>query len=265
MNLWWALAIIILIVAVSMLLPRLPKTALAENVLSKNALAENTMTSRNHSTAQTHDTEAKLWQRLREYLRREATSATRRRESAALLRQFASLLQSGRSEAQVWADLHSHWRSHDPQHAFTGICAQAAAAERSGMGADQGLWRSAVQCEDQEISRMLHRLLAAVRLSAQTGAPLSQLAETMADAVDSSAQLNAAVETSVAGPKLTQLILTLLPAGGMMLGQLMGSSPVRALLGGPIGWLCLLLGVSLVLAGRFWSRRMMRRVTEQVA
>lgn len=59
-----------------------------------------------------------------------------------LLHQYASLLQSGRSQAQAWADLSSHWRSRDTEHPLTQVCVLAAAAEQAGLGAVVGLRRS---------------------------------------------------------------------------------------------------------------------------
>lgn len=187
-----------------------------------------------------------------------------RQDSAALLRQFSALLQSGRGEGQAWADLWAHWRGREPQHPLTLVCAQAAAAEASGSGTAEGLRRAVRQTTSAQLRRLINRLIAVTALSEQTGAALSHLVEQLAGAVDDSAQLAAAVETAVAGPKLTQLILTLLPAAGVGLGHLMGAVPLQALFGGGLGLLCLLSGIGFLLVGRFWSARMIASVVRHV-
>lgn len=187
-----------------------------------------------------------------------------RQDSASLLRQFSALLQSGRAEGQAWADLLTHWRQRSPEHPLIAVCAQAASAEASGSGAAEGLRRAAAQTDSAQLRRLINQLIAVTALSEQTGAALSHLVEQLASAVDDSARLVAAVETAVAGPKLTQLILTLLPVGGVALGHLMGAAPLQILLGGGLGLLCLLAGTGFLLLGRFWSARMIHAVVRHV-
>lgn len=187
-----------------------------------------------------------------------------RKDSAALLRQFSALLQSGRGEGQAWGDLLAHWRRRDPDHPLSLVCAQAAAAEASGSGTAAGLRRAAAQTQNRQLRHLVNRLIAVTALSEQTGAALSHLMEQLAGAADDSAQLAAAVKTAVAGPKLTQLILTLLPAGGVLLGHLMGASPTATLLGGGLGMLCLLAGIGFLIVGRLWSARMIGTVMRHV-
>src|SRR5699024_11643147 len=136
------------------------------------------------------------------------------------------------------------------------VCAQAAAAEASGNGTAAGLRRAAAQTQNRQLRHLVNRLIAVTALSEQTGAALSHLMEQLADAADDSAQLAAAVQTAVAGPKLTQLILTLLPAAGVLLGHLMSESTTAALLGGGLGTLCLLAGMGFLAVGRLRSARM---------
>lgn len=192
-----------------------------------------------------------------------------RRETAELLRQFSALLASGRGEAQAWVDLRETWRRRAWDHPLTAVCRHAAAAESSGAGTAEGLRRALAARElnspsGPELRRLLNRLLAVTALSEQTGAPLSALVEQLADSVDSSAELAAAVQTATAGPRLTQLLLTLLPVGGLGLGQLMGAQPLAALFGGGLGLACLAGGTLCLLAGRVWSARMIRTVLRHV-
>ncbi|GAA1820967.1 type II secretion system F family protein [Nesterenkonia flava] len=206
--------------------------------------------------------------------RRGPDAAQLRLQSATLLRQLSALLQSGRSEAQAWADLHQHWTEADAEHPLARICAHAVTAERTGLGTAEGLRRAGNHLlagparragalnhrTGREVRSLLDRLRAAVALSEQTGAPMSQLLQQMAASADEADSLDAAVRTACAGPKVTQLILSLLPVGGIILGQLMGAAPVKALLEGGFGLLCLITGVLVLLLGRLWSRRMIQRV-----
>lgn len=216
-------------------------------------------------------------------LRPAAPAGAKPEQAAQLLRQLASLLASGRGEAQAWADLRDHWARTDPDHPFVPVAAQIAAAERSGAGTAEGIRRCLADmgssqqtprrgplgagregAAQQQIRRVLSRLLAVTRLSEQTGAPLSELIERLADSLDEAAKLRAAVQTAAAGPRLTQLILTLLPLGGVLLGQLMGANPLAALLGSAAGLGCLALGLLMLLAGRVWGQRMIHAVEARI-
>lgn len=196
-----------------------------------------------------------------------ARPAETRKDMAQLLRQFAALLDSGRSEGQAWADLRKTWQLRSPEHPLTGLCTQVAAAEAAGSGTAEGIrrWLAAEPAhQSSELGRLLSRLVGVCALSEQTGAPLSDLVEQLAISVDDAAELAAAVHTSTAGPKLTQLILMLLPLGGLVLGQVMGAAPVAMLFGGFLGLACLVSGALLLAAGGLWSHRMISRVMRRV-
>ncbi|WP_022873686.1 type II secretion system F family protein [Nesterenkonia alba] len=183
-----------------------------------------------------------------------------RQDAAVLLRQLSALLQSGRAEGHAWTDLRDHWRDRDPHHPLAEAAHQVVSAEASGAGVAEGLRRSLAQQPPQEVAEVLHRLLAVSALSEQTGAPLARLVDRIAASLDEAAELQAAVEKESAGPKLTQLILSLLPLGGVVLGQLMGADPVAMLLGSGLGLVCLATGVGFLFLGRVWSGRMIRGV-----
>ncbi|TLQ01428.1 hypothetical protein FEF26_00115 [Nesterenkonia salmonea] len=220
------------------------------------------------SRTRSHPSSFRMTPRLRDLSQQLAhrgrrTPAQMRKDVAELLRQFSALLVSGRGEGQAWSDLRQTWRSRDPDHPLAQVSAHIAASEASGTGTAEGLRRyvAANAGTDPELNRLLNRLVAVTALSEQTGAPLSSLVEQLADSVDESAELAAAVETATAGPKLTQMILSLLPLGGLALGQIMGADPLATLLGSTIGLACMCAGLGFLVAGRFWSHRMIRVVT----
>ncbi|GGE75417.1 hypothetical protein [Nesterenkonia cremea] len=203
-------------------------------------------------------------------------SGALRRDGAVLLRQFSALLQSGRAEAQAWADLRSHWIARGPlegaadpaeEHPFAVVCGQVATSEQLGQGSAAGLRRCLRADAGElppEVRRCVEQLIAVTSLSEQTGAPLSRLVEQLAEGMDEASELHAAVQTAAAGPKLTQVVLALLPLGGLGLGQLMGVSPLATLTGTSLGWLCLLLGLGLLAFGWWWSTRLIRGVVSDV-
>lgn len=208
-----------------------------------------------------------------------------------LLHQYAALLQSGRSQAQAWADLSSHWRSRDTEHPLTQVCVLAAAAEQAGLGAVVGLrrsleslsipgspalgrrlWTAAATVHSRVLgsgaspgaqgvlAEVLESLISSHALSQSTGAPLARLCRKAADSMEDSAALEAAVRAAAAGPRLTQGILAALPVGGVVLGALMGAAPLAVLFGSVLGWGCLLLGLGCMLLGWHWSSAMIRSV-----
>lgn len=191
-----------------------------------------------------------------------------RREATMLLRQFSALLQSGRGEGQAWSDLRDHWSRRRPGHPFGWACAQIAAAERAGAGVSAGM-RSASSrlggsVQEQETVRLLEQLTSIAALSEQTGAPLSRLVEQVAAAMDDAAELHAAVRTAAAGPRLTQLLLAVLPLGGLALGGTMGVDVLGVLFGSGLGLLTGGAGLLLLAAGHGWSSRMIASVMRHV-
>lgn len=260
------------------------------------------------------------------------------RDAAMLLRQLSALLQSGRGPGQVWADLAHQWAArgqgtsvvnprrgaveHLPmEHPLAQLCARAAAADRAGRGAADGLdrftaelrerlnasgplrrfigpralWTGALRLhrtgaprrsalhhlpawpwgsgsvsgsaspagsrrDDRRLLRVASRLAGLLRLSEDTGAPLSRLAEELASTLDDDGEVAAAISSAVAGPRLTQVVLAALPVGGLLVGQLIGADVLGVLFGSPAGLFCLSAGGALMLAGVWWSRGMIRAV-----
>ncbi|MDS2171127.1 hypothetical protein Q7C18_00245 [Nesterenkonia sp. CL21] len=241
------------------------------------------------------------------------------RESATLLRQLAALLQSGRGPGRVWDDLARRWAMADRgsssgpaagvatrgAHPLAQVCARAAAADRMGRGAADGLerfagelqarlthgraagagsargshssgprrwgraggrrgpvrsWVTGSRREDQRLLDVVGRLAGLLRLSEETGAPLSRLVEELAATLDDDGEAAAAIASAAAGPRLTQRVLAGLPLGGVLVGQLIGADAVAVLLGSALGAACLVAGAVLMVLGMLWSRRMIQAV-----
>jgi tight adherence protein B len=65
---------------------------------------------------------------------------------------------------------------------------------------------------------------------------------------------------ALAGARATATVLAGLPVLGVLLGEAMGARPVAVLLGGGLGGILLVVGVTLVVAGLAWTRRITEKV-----
>jgi tight adherence protein B len=99
-------------------------------------------------------------------------------------------------------------------------------------------------------------VVAAGRLAGTLGAPLAQVLERVADALAAAAEADGERRAALAGPRATARVLTGLPILGAVLGSAVGADPVGVLLGGGVGTFALVVGVALLLAGRWWIARL---------
>lgn len=67
------------------------------------------------------------------------------------------------------------------------------------------------------------------------------------------------LDAHLAAPRATARMLALLPALGLGLGLAVGGDPIGWLLGTPLGWACLVLGLLLIAAGLAWASRIVAR------
>ena len=104
--------------------------------------------------------------------------------------------------------------------------------------------------------RMWLEVAACFEICEASGAPVAAVLARLAGRLEAEQDAAALRETALAGPRATVRLLTWLPFVGLGLGMAMGVNPVKVLLGGPLGWACLGLGVALVAAGRWWSNRL---------
>jgi tight adherence protein B len=92
------------------------------------------------------------------------------------------------------------------------------------------------------------------------GASLSDAVERIAAGARASQEARTSLAAELAGPRATARVLALLPVIGIALGTLMGGSPLAWLVGTRQGWLCLVAGVTLTVAGMWWTSRIATRV-----
>ncbi|MCH6469060.1 hypothetical protein [Sinomonas terrae] len=97
---------------------------------------------------------------------------------------------------------------------------------------------------------------ACVETAEASGCLLAAVFDRLSSHLEADADAAAARATALAGPKATTRILTVLPFGGLLLGTLIGAEPLEALTGTLLGFVCLIAGIGLALAGRLWSSRL---------
>lgn len=108
-----------------------------------------------------------------------------------------------------------------------------------------------------EATTVWRELAACFEICERSGAPLVAVVNRLADRLDSDSDTEAMRATALAGPKATVKLLTWLPFLGLGLGMVMGVDPISVLLGGPLGWACLVTGLGLVAVGKWWAGRLL--------
>src|SRR5215213_5051335 len=124
------------------------------------------------------------------------------------------------------------------------ILAQAASAQRIG-GDVLAIWES--QSRHRGCGGLTD-LARAWAVSTRTGAPMASALELVAEGMAG----------ELAGPRATGKIMAVLPLAGLALGYALGGDPVGFLLGGFVGWGCLIAGALLAAAGVLWVEALAR-------
>ncbi|MCC2309483.1 type II secretion system F family protein [Cellulomonas chengniuliangii] len=106
-------------------------------------------------------------------------------------------------------------------------------------------------------ARHVEAVRAAAVLAVRLGAPLAPVLERVAEGIVAEDEIEAERRTILAGPRSTATVLAWLPALGLVLGYALGADPLQVVLGGGAGSLAAILGGALLLAGRWWTARML--------
>jgi tight adherence protein B len=115
------------------------------------------------------------------------------------------------------------------------------------------------RARDGDAAQRVRAVLAAARLSDELGAPLAGVLERIASAVAADEEAEGERRAALAGPRSTAQVLAWLPVLGVGLGALLGADPVAVMLYGWLGTVSALLGVSLLLLGRWWTAALLAR------
>ena len=185
-----------------------------------------------------------------------------------LIRRLAALLRAGGTPAAVFGRAS---RSTDTAAAvptarwLDELCRDTHAAAQLGIPVSVTLGRyarSSPGLGDRGLDRwacsVSVQLAACWEISERSGAALGTTLSGLADSVESQIDAQAARDSALAGPRVTVRVLAWLPMLALGLGILMGTDPVTTLLTTAWGRLALVAGAALTVAGRVWTRQLLR-------
>ncbi|AQA02688.1 hypothetical protein BVC93_09855 [Mycobacterium sp. MS1601] len=133
-----------------------------------------------------------------------------------------------------------------------------AVAARARLGADVAAGLRAA-AEWSGIPRQWERLAGCWQLAAEQGLPIGMLMRAAQLDIAERHRFAAQVDAGMAGARATAVILTALPALGVVLGELLGAAPAAFLSRGIGGWV-LVIGIGFLCAGVLWSGRITDRL-----
>ncbi len=132
------------------------------------------------------------------------------------------------------------------------------AAATAGWGGDvSAALRSAAPVS--AVPEVLRALAACWQVCSSAGSGLASAVDTVAGGVRARQDQERAVAAALAGPRASAVLLAGLPLVGTALAAGLGARPLHVLLHTPLGVACLLLGLSLDLAGLAWTRALVVR------
>jgi tight adherence protein B len=99
----------------------------------------------------------------------------------------------------------------------------------------------------------LRALSAAWRVADESGAAFALITERLAESLRADETIRRQITTGVAGTRATARLLAVLPLFGTALGYAIGADPLAFLTNTPPGWLCLALGLTLIILGLRWT------------
>ncbi|MFB7844988.1 type II secretion system F family protein [Microbacterium sp. NPDC056052] len=162
-------------------------------------------------------------------------------EVAAVVRTLAVLLQAGAAPLTAWRHL-AESGSVDAVEVLADV--ERGRALVDAIRARGGTWRM---------------VGAAWGIAATVGAPLGEVLRAIAAALEGASEIRAEISVALAEPAGTARLMLWLPLVGLMLGIALGFDTVTVLLTQPAGWICLAMGLGLLLVARAWTRALVRR------
>lgn len=102
-------------------------------------------------------------------------------------------------------------------------------------------------------------LAAAWEVATTVGAPLAEVLRIIAESLRDASAAADDVRIALAEPAGTARLLLWMPFAGLVLGFALGFDTLGVVTGNPLGALCVIVGLLLVLAARVWTGRLLRR------
>ena len=97
------------------------------------------------------------------------------------------------------------------------------------------------------------------RLATSLGGPIVLALNRITDVFDRSQRNQQEVQLAFAGPQSTAKLVMWLPVLALVLSQLVGMNPLGAIVSSPLGALSVSIGAGLMVAGRWWTKRLLAR------
>jgi tight adherence protein B len=99
---------------------------------------------------------------------------------------------------------------------------------------------------------------AAWRATHPIGAGVADVLDRVAESFESDDAAADDLDSALAGPRATMMMLATLPVIGIALGESIGAHPLRLLIHRPLGWCLVCAAMLLDAAGVLWTKRMVR-------
>lgn len=115
-----------------------------------------------------------------------------------------------------------------------------------------------IESVDRTALRQVSTVVAATRLAHELGMPLAAVLDRTAATVGAAQESAAERASALAGPRATARVLGWLPVLGLAVGTALGADPVALALDGGAGTASVLLGLVLLVVGRWWTARLVR-------
>ena len=94
-------------------------------------------------------------------------------------------------------------------------------------------------------------------LASDLGAPIAASLNLLAKNLESNLQSRRKIQLAFETPRLTAKLIAWLPVAGIILAQLLGLNPLGAILSNALALISVLIGSSLLVAGNYWSKRLL--------
>lgn len=134
---------------------------------------------------------------------------------------------------------------------------EVAAAGAAGTPLADAVFESSARLGGSEVQAW-RGLASAWFVAGEVGAPLAPTLAAFAAALRDLAQGERDRAVALAGPRATARMVLALPAVGLVFGLALGFDTLGILFTTPLGLLCLVAGVALMMLARAWNRRLLR-------
>jgi len=177
--------------------------------------------------------------------------------SVRVVRELAGLLRSGKQlDAAMQLLLRIEAGETNPAaRALSALYVQRQTRWTQPPGAVAGL--------DGEAGHLLRRLHWCFEICEQSGAPLAEVLERLAEDLEAAQDARRTLDVALAGPRATTRLLTWLPLLGLLSGALFGIDVFTVLAESALARVAVLLGLGLWAANRLWCRLLLTRSTRE--